>query len=205
VERGGRGRDREDPGEPRVPQRPHGPGRVVSRSGRADRVRRLVEFRHGAADAPERRRVPDRPGASPRRGRARRAIAAGERDDGGEHGGGGAAARPHPSGSAELSERSRAAEITAPMLTFEATMAEWAGLDEDPLSRPGTWRGGKTDVRYALYRVLERAQEAVIAAPVQEYPEARRILAFAQRAFGDLRGLLIGLPDELLDEAPRPG
>jgi len=37
------------------------------------------------------------------------------------------------------------------------------------------------------------------------HPESRRILALAQRAFGDLRGLLVGLPDDLLDRAPREG
>ena len=34
-------------------------------------------------------------------------------------------------------------------------------------------------------------------------PGAARILALAQAAFGDLRGLLAGLPDQLLDEVPR--
>src|SRR5206468_8055375 len=86
-------RDRDDPGEARIPQTPHGPGRVVSRPERADRVRWLVELRHGPSDAAGRRayRIARAP---PRRGPARRAIAAGTRDDGGQHGGGGAPARP---------------------------------------------------------------------------------------------------------------
>src|SRR5438093_661705 len=61
------------------------------------------------------------------------------------------------------------------------------------------------DVRYALYRTLEEAQEAHARVAAGSHPESRRILALAQRAFGDLRGLLIGLPTELLDRAPREG
>src|SRR5215510_1449050 len=89
------------------------------------------------------------------------------------------------------------------MTTFAETMAAWAQLDEHVLSQPWTWRGGKMDARYELYRALEEAQAAVIAAGVAS--ESRRILALAQRAFGDLRGLLVGVPDELLDKPPRPG
>jgi hypothetical protein len=91
------------------------------------------------------------------------------------------------------------------MMTFAETMADWARLDEDRLSQPWTWRGGKMEARYALYRALEEAQEAVVGATAGLPSESRRILALAQRTFGDLRGLLIGLPDELLDKAPRPG
>lgn len=35
--------------------------------------------------------------------------------------------------------------------------------------------------------------------------DLRRFLSLAQRAFGDLRGLLIGLPADLLDQPPREG
>lgn len=35
--------------------------------------------------------------------------------------------------------------------------------------------------------------------------EADRILVLAQRAFGDLRGLLLAVPDDLLDREPAPG
>ena len=91
------------------------------------------------------------------------------------------------------------------MTTFAETMAAWAPLDEDVLGRPWTWRGGKMETRYALYHALEEAQVAVIGTVAGAPSESRRILALAQRAFGDLRGLLVGLPDDLLDKAPRPG
>jgi hypothetical protein len=61
------------------------------------------------------------------------------------------------------------------------------------------------DVRYALYRTLEDAQEALVALAARPHPESRRILALAQQAFGDLRGLVTGVPDALLARAPRDG
>ena len=57
--------------------------------------------------------------------------------------------------------------------------------------------------RDGLYRALEAEQAA---AAVVRYPsEAARILALAQAEFGDLRGLLAGLPDDLLDREPKAG
>src|SRR5262249_48505885 len=58
---------------------------------------------------------------------------------------------------------------------------------------------------YALFRTLEDAQEAHVRVAAQPHPESRRILALAHRAFGDLRGLLIGAPADLLDRTPREG
>jgi hypothetical protein len=72
----------------------------------------------------------------------------------------------------------------------------------DP-ERKWRWRGAEREVRDGLYRSLEAEQAA---AAVVSYPsEAARILALAQAAFGDLRGLLAGLPDEHLDRVPREG
>jgi hypothetical protein len=60
------------------------------------------------------------------------------------------------------------------------------------------------DVRHALYRTLEDAQDVYVQVAGARHPESRRILALAQRAFGDLRGLLRGLPTGLLTcEFPR--
>lgn len=79
-------------------------------------------------------------------------------------------------------------------------LALFASL-EDP-ARTWEWRGQEHEVRDALYRSLEAEQAA--AATVAYPGEAARILALAQSAFGDLRGLLAGLPDELLDQEPKP-
>ena len=67
------------------------------------------------------------------------------------------------------------------------------------------WRYGEvdTDVLDGFYRTLEAEQQ--LAATVAYPSEAARILAIGQAAFGDLRGLLAGQPDDLLDQEPKPG
>jgi DinB superfamily len=91
------------------------------------------------------------------------------------------------------------------MSDFDAALRGFAALDDEALGRPWSWRDKPMDVRFALYRTLEDAQEAHARVSAGQHPESRRILAMAQRAFGDLRGLLIGLPADLLDRAPSAG
>ena len=91
------------------------------------------------------------------------------------------------------------------MSDFDATLETAAALDETALAQRWVYRERPMDVRYALYRTLEDAQEAHVRVAAQPHPESRRILSLAQRAFGDLRGLLVGLPADLLDRAPREG
>jgi len=81
----------------------------------------------------------------------------------------------------------------------DAALASFAALDETELARPWRFRDKPTDVRYAIYRTLEDAQGAYVQLTALHHPESRRILALAQRAFGDLRGLLVGLPAALLE------
>jgi hypothetical protein len=90
-------------------------------------------------------------------------------------------------------------------MDFDAALTGFEAFDEDALARPWTWRGGTLDAREALYRTLEEAQEALVRAAAAPMPKSRRILALAQRAFGDLRGLLLGLPSPFLDKPPRAG
>lgn len=87
----------------------------------------------------------------------------------------------------------------------DAALARFAALDENAVGKPWPYLGKPMDVRYALYRTIEDAQEALVGVAARPHPESRRILALAQRAFGDMRGLLIGLPGEVLDRAPRDG
>ena len=87
----------------------------------------------------------------------------------------------------------------------DAALASFAALDESQLARPWRFRDKPADVRYAIYRTLEDAQEAYVGVAALPHPEAQRILALARRAFGDLRGLLVGLPPELIDRSPREG
>jgi DinB family protein len=96
-------------------------------------------------------------------------------------------------------------EETGDVSDFDAALARCGLLDEDVLGRPWQWRGRPMDVRYALYRTLEEAQEVHVRVSAGAHPESRRILALAQRAFGSLRGLLLGLPASLLEKAPREG
>jgi DinB superfamily len=88
---------------------------------------------------------------------------------------------------------------------FDAALARCGTLDEDVLGRPWPFRGRPMDVRYALYRTLEEAQEVYVRVSAGAHPESCRILALAQHAFGGLRGLLAGLPGALLDKAPSTG
>jgi hypothetical protein len=90
-------------------------------------------------------------------------------------------------------------------MSLESVLTGWTALDETELARPWTFRGGTMDVRNALYWTMGEAQDAVTRAAAAPHPESRRVLALAQRAFGDLRGLLVGLPNDLLDTAPQPG
>ena len=91
------------------------------------------------------------------------------------------------------------------MSDFGAAARGFAEMDEAALSRPWTFRNAKMDARNALYWAMEEAQEAVVAAAAGPVPESRRILARAERAFGDLRGLLMGISGNLFDAAPREG
>jgi DinB superfamily len=91
------------------------------------------------------------------------------------------------------------------MSDFDAALRGFAALDEAALARPWSWRDKAMDIRFALYRTLEDAQETHVRVAAAPMPESRRIMALAQRAFGDLRGLLAGLPADVLDRAPSAG
>jgi hypothetical protein len=90
-------------------------------------------------------------------------------------------------------------------MSVDSVLTRWASFDEAELARRWAWRNAAMDVRNALYWAMVEAQDFLMQATVGPPPESRRILALAQRAFGDLRGLVSGLPDDLVDRAPRPG
>ena len=78
-------------------------------------------------------------------------------------------------------------------------------MTDDDLGRDWTWPGkGAADLRNAFFYLLMEEQNALVTTSTPSN-EADRILVLAQRAYGDLRGLLLAVPDELLDRAPAPG
>ena len=87
-------------------------------------------------------------------------------------------------------------------------MALLAGLPDAAMAIPWHWRdGGETlQVRDAFHRSLEAelAQAARVHSRVQLSEPAMSMVA-ADRALGDLLGLIAGQPDELLDLEPLPG
>lgn len=87
------------------------------------------------------------------------------------------------------------------------TLARLVSLSDDDLRGRARWRGRGIDARYALlHRALEAEQEAAVRARIgYRGTEPQRILGLAQLAYGDLRGLLAGLPADLLDRSPREG
>jgi len=90
-------------------------------------------------------------------------------------------------------------------LTFDESLARLVVLADADLARPGwTFRGKELELGYLLYHALEEEQRAVIDAPPAA-TEAARILTLAQSAFGELRGLLAGLDEGLIDRPPAPG
>jgi hypothetical protein len=75
-------------------------------------------------------------------------------------------------------------------------LAAVARLDDEPLV--GDKRGSRRD---ALYGLLRREQAIAASGESSARSEASRILDFAQAAYGDVVGVLVGRDDSLLDTA----
>lgn len=93
------------------------------------------------------------------------------------------------------------------MPVFEDALTRYASLAERRLSEPWRWPGhdgSALEVRDALLRSLE-LELVALARAEPGAGEAARAVALGQAAFGDLRGLLCGRPDTLLDAEPAAG
>jgi len=93
------------------------------------------------------------------------------------------------------------------MTAFEDVLVRYAGLPDDRLPAPWRWPGREgpaLEVRDALLRSLE-LELAALAGAASGRSETERVIALGQAAFGDLRGLLCGLPDALLDAGTGDG
>lgn len=83
-----------------------------------------------------------------------------------------------------------------------------AVLSDEQMARPWQWRpGGDEDlqVRDAFHRSIESENVKATAVMSGALGEVAAALSLAQRAAGDLCGLLAGQSDEILDEQPAPG
>jgi len=90
-------------------------------------------------------------------------------------------------------------------VAFDGALRRLARLSDTDLERAWTWPGkGLADLRNAFFFLLMEEQDALVSASTPTN-EADRILVLAQRAFGDLRGLLLSVPDALLDREGAPG
>lgn len=86
-----------------------------------------------------------------------------------------------------------------------------AHVREDQMTVPVPWRNTKVDARFMLYRLVEHELEhtvhlvKVLNALGVVPSEAQLILRELEAARGRLEGLLVGLPDEVLDRKPADG
>lgn len=91
-------------------------------------------------------------------------------------------------------------------MDFEHLLAELSRMSDDHLDLPPHDGRGMRTRRRALHEVLESEQAAVISVlPALAHREAPAILAFANQAWGDLKGLLLGVPGSALDQPPSTG
>jgi uncharacterized damage-inducible protein DinB len=93
------------------------------------------------------------------------------------------------------------------MTDFAATMTAMATLSDDDMARSWPWREGGEDfgVRDGFHRGFEAetGQAAAIEA-AGGWSQPVAAMAAAQRALGQVMGLLAGQPDDLLDFQPGP-
>ena len=94
------------------------------------------------------------------------------------------------------------------MGSFGDSMAALAVLPDSAMAAPWTWRpdGEVLEVRDVLHRSLEaELAQLATSGSVGPWPEPVIAMAEADRALGDLLGLLAGQPDEILDVEAAPG
>jgi hypothetical protein len=94
------------------------------------------------------------------------------------------------------------------MAGFAESMAVLAGFTDTMMGMPWTWRDGgeELEVRDAFHRSLElELRQLAKILGTTHLTEPAIAMMEVDRAFGDLRGLLAGQPDDLLDVVPIPG
>lgn len=87
-------------------------------------------------------------------------------------------------------------------------MIAMALLSDEQMARPWKWRpegDEEIQVRDAYHRCLEDENAQTTSVMSAGLGEVAAAMSLAQRAAGDLCGLLAGLSEELLDQEPAPG
>jgi uncharacterized damage-inducible protein DinB len=85
------------------------------------------------------------------------------------------------------------------------------GIDDEDLTAPVIYRREQVDVRYRLYLFAshEREHAGQVARTLRavgfQQSEAQMILGHAEVALGAVEGMLVGLPDDLVDSRPPGG
>ncbi len=116
----------------------------------------------------------------------------------------------------DATDPSLARPLAVPLATARedalAAARDLLAIPEAALARPWTWIGGsEEEVRYGAYRAVEALEQAEIEARTRVSAadaverEAARIVAPATAARWDLHGLVMPLPDALLDADPGGG
>lgn len=91
------------------------------------------------------------------------------------------------------------------MTDFAATMSAMATLSDEDMGRSWRWRsdGGDLGVRDGYHRSFEEESgQLALIESAGGWSEPVEVMALAQRALGQVLGLLAGQPDELLDFRP---
>jgi hypothetical protein len=93
------------------------------------------------------------------------------------------------------------------MSSFVDSMTRMSVLSDEQMAMPWNWRpeGEVLEVRDIFHRSLEAENAQATAVAAIGSAETVAALVLAQRAAGDLCGLLAGQPDDILGRAPSPG
>jgi hypothetical protein len=93
------------------------------------------------------------------------------------------------------------------MSSFVNSMTRMAVLSDEQMTMPWKWRpeGEVLEIRDIFHRSLEAENAQATAVAAIGSAETVAALVLAQRAAGDLCGLLAGQPDDILGRAPSPG
>jgi hypothetical protein len=116
-----------------------------------------------------------------------------------------------PRGDDERLPGNLAAVLTRLQATRDEVIDRLSRIDDEDLTAPVRYRREDVDVRYRLYLFAshEREHAGQVARTLRavgfQQSEAQMILGNAEVALGSIEGMLVGLPDDLVDSRPPGG